>query len=85
MSKHHTIIELHHTRVSNLMIIKQLKVPKSTVYDTVARFKELDDNKDHPTVEVDALAQLVHPRSSRQLMRGSEGIQNHQSEKWLKR
>ena len=30
------------------MIIKQLKVPKSTVYDTVARFKELGDDKDCP-------------------------------------
>ena len=32
--------------VSNSMIIKQLKAPKSTVYNTVARFKELGDNKD---------------------------------------
>ena len=48
MSKHHAIIEVHHMVVSNLMIIKQLKVPKSTVYDTVARFKELGDDKDHP-------------------------------------
>ena len=38
MSKHHAIIELHCTEVSDSMIIKQLKVPKSTVYDTVARF-----------------------------------------------
>ena len=30
------------------MIIKQLKVPKSTVYDTVGRFKELSDDKDRP-------------------------------------
>ena len=30
------------------MIIKQLKVPKSTVYNTVARFKELGDDKDRP-------------------------------------
>ena len=41
MSKRHAIIELHRTGVSDSMIIKQLKVPKSTVYDIVARFKEL--------------------------------------------
>ena len=46
MSKRHAIIELHCMGVSNLMIIKQLKVPKSTVYNTVARFKELGDDKD---------------------------------------
>ena len=81
MSKHHAIIELHHSGVYNSMIIKQLKVPKSTVYITVAKFKQLGDDKD---LEVDALAQLIHSRSSRWLVRGSEGIQNDQSEKWLK-
>ena len=48
MSKRHAIIELHRARVSNSMIIKQLKVLKSTVYDTVARFKELGDDNDRP-------------------------------------
>ena len=48
MSKRHAIIELHHTGVYNSIIIKQLKVPKSTVYNTVARFKELGDDKDRP-------------------------------------
>ena len=48
MSKRHAIIELHRAEVFNSMIIKQLKVPKSTVYDTAARFKELGDDKDHP-------------------------------------
>ena len=48
MSKRHAIIELHRARVSNSMIIKQLKVPKSTVYNTVARFKELGGDKDRP-------------------------------------
>ena len=48
MSKHHAIIELHHAGVSNLMIIKHLKVPKLAMYDIVARFKELGDDKDHP-------------------------------------
>ena len=48
MSKRHAISELHCTGVSNSMIIKQLKVPKSTVYDAVARFKELGDHKDIP-------------------------------------
>ena len=48
MSKHHAIIELHFTGVSNSMIIKQLKVPKSTVYNNVARFNKLGDDKDCP-------------------------------------
>ena len=71
MSKCHAIIELHCMKMSNSMIIKQVKVPKSTVYDTVARFKELGDDK--AILKVDTLAQLVHPRSSRWLVRGSEG------------
>ena len=41
MSKHHAIIELHRAGVSNSMMIKQVKVPKSNVYDIVARFMEL--------------------------------------------
>ena len=45
MSKCHAIIELHRVRLSNSMIIKQLKVPKSTVHDTVARFMKLSDDK----------------------------------------
>ena len=48
MNKHHAIIELHHAGVYNSMIIKQLKVPKSTVYITVAKFKQLGDDKDRP-------------------------------------
>ena len=45
MSKHHAIIKLHCAGVSNSMIIKQLKVPKFwTLYDTVARSKELGDD-----------------------------------------
>ena len=48
MSKCQKNLELYCTGVSNSMIIKQLKVPKSTVYDTVARFKELGDDKDRP-------------------------------------
>ena len=48
MNKRHAIVELHRAGVSNSMIIKQLKVSKSTAYDTVARFKELGDDKDRP-------------------------------------
>ena len=36
-------------------------------------------------LEVDAFTQLVHPRSLKRLVRGSEGIQNDQLEKWLRR
>ena len=48
MCKHHANFELHRARVSNSMIMNQLKPPKSTVYDTVARFKQLGDDKDRP-------------------------------------
>ena len=65
------------------MVIKQLKVPKSTVYNTVARFKELGDDNDRR--RSGRPRQLVHPRLSRRLVRKSEGIQNDQTEKWLKR
>ena len=66
MRKHHAIIELHCIGVSNSMIIKQFKVPKSTVYNTIGRFKELVMTK--TVLKVDTLTQLVHPRSSRWLM-----------------
>ena len=82
-SKCHVIIELHCVGVSNLIIIKQLKVPKSTVYDTVARFKELGDDKDCPRSGHPYTA--LTPKIIKALVRGSEGIQNDQSEKWLKR
>ena len=68
MSKRHFIIELHRPEVSNSMIIKQLKVPKSIAYDTVARFKELGDNKDRPRSGRPRTART--PRSSRRLVRG---------------
>ena len=46
--KCHAIIKLDRMKVSNSIIIKQLKVPKLTVYNTVARSKKLGDDKDHP-------------------------------------
>ena len=48
MTKHGAKIELCHTGTSISKIIKQLKVPKSTIYDVVSRYKELGNTKDHP-------------------------------------
>ena len=48
MSKRYANIELYRAGMSNSMIIKQLNVPKLTVYNTVARFKKLGDDKDCP-------------------------------------
>ena len=75
MSKCHAITELYCTGEFNSMIIKQLKVPKLIALNMTRK----------TILKVDALAQLVHPRSSRQCVRGSKGIQNDQSETCLKR
>ena len=47
MTKCEAIIELYRLGTSISKIIKQLKVPKSTVYDAVSRYKELGNTKDH--------------------------------------
>ena len=46
--KREAITELHRAGKNNSEIIKLLKVLKSTVYDTVNRFKELDTIEDRP-------------------------------------
>ena len=48
MSKRQGIIELHKAGISIKKIINLLKVPKSTVYDALDRYKELDNAKDRP-------------------------------------
>ena len=48
MTKCEAIIELYHAGTSISKIIKQLKVPKSTVYDAISRYKELGNTKDCP-------------------------------------
>ena len=48
MTKHDAIIELYHVGTPIPKIIKQLKVPKFTVYDTVRRYKELGKTKNRP-------------------------------------
>ena len=50
------IIELHRAGKTNSEIVKLLKAPKSTVYHTVSRFKELQSIEDRPQSE--------RPRSS---------------------
>ena len=44
--KHAAIIELHCAGKTNSEIVKLLKAPRSTVYHTVSRFKELQSTKD---------------------------------------
>ena len=48
MTKCDVIIELDRARKSISKIIKQLKVPKSTVYGVVRRYKELGNTKNCP-------------------------------------
>ena len=48
MTKRDAIIELYRAGTIISKIIKQLKVPKSTVYDAVRRYKELGNTKDRP-------------------------------------
>ena len=48
MSKCETIIKFYCMGMSIKKIIKQLMVPKSTVYDAVARYRELGNTKDCP-------------------------------------
>ena len=45
MTKREAIIEFYRAGKSISKIIKQLKVPKSTVYDAVSRYKELSNTK----------------------------------------
>ena len=50
MTKRESTIELKHMRIS-IKIIKQLRVPKSTAYDVIARYKELGNAKHHPRID----------------------------------
>ena len=45
------IIELYHAGKTNSEIVKLLKAPRSTIYHTVSRFKELQTTKDCPQSE----------------------------------
>ena len=80
MSKLHAIIELYRAGVFNLTIIKQLKVPKSTVYDAVARFKELGDDKNRPRSECPRTARTIlkfNPQNDRVLAKQRDNIPEH--------
>ena len=55
--KRAAIIELHRAGKTNSEIVKLLKAPRSTVYHTVSRFKELQSTDDRP--------RSGRPRSSR--------------------
>ena len=48
MTKRNSIIGLYRAGTLILKIIKQLKVPKSTVCDAVRRYKEFSNTKDRP-------------------------------------
>ena len=54
--KRAAIVELHCAGKTNSEIVKLLKAPRSTVYHTVSRCKELQSTEDHP--------QSGRPRSS---------------------
>ena len=42
------VIELHRAGMTNSEIGKLLKAPRSTVYHTISRFKELQSAEDRP-------------------------------------
>ena len=48
LTKRDAIIGLYRTGTPTSKLIKQLKIPKSTVYDVVMRYKELSNIKDRP-------------------------------------
>ena len=48
MTKRDTIIELFHAGAPISKIIKQLKIPVSTVYDAMKGYSELRNTKDRP-------------------------------------
>ena len=48
MTKRDAIFGLHRAMTPISNIIKQLNLPKSTVYDAVRRYKELGNTKDRP-------------------------------------
>ena len=48
MAQREAIIELHRAGKKNSDIIKLIKAPKSTVYNTIKRFKELGNASDRP-------------------------------------
>ena len=50
MSKRQEIIGLHKAGMTVKNGTNLLKVPKSTLYDAVARYKELDNAKDRPRI-----------------------------------
>ena len=50
MTKRDAIIRLYRTGSPISKIIKHPKVPKSTVYNTVRRYKELGNTKDRPKI-----------------------------------
>ena len=62
MTKRNAIIGLYRARTPISKIIKQLKVPKSTVYDGARRNKKLGNTK--------ALALVVRKSASKPLERG---------------
>ena len=50
MTKRDAIILLYCSGMSISKLIKQLKVPNSTVYDALRRYKELSNTKDGPKI-----------------------------------
>ena len=82
MSKREAIIQLHCAGRTNSVIIKLLKVAKSTVYHVFNRFKELGTSEDRPrsgrprTARTKKVIKAVRERV--------RGTQRDPSDKWLK-
>ena len=71
MVQREAIFELHRAGMRNSEIIKLIKSPKSTVYDTIKRFKEFDNASDRPrrgrsqTARTQKLKNAVNARLTR--------------------
>ena len=65
MTKRDAIIELYHEGTLMSKIIKQLKVPKSIVYDAMRRYKEFGNTNDRP--KSGHLAHVVRKTTSRKI------------------
>ena len=68
MTNRDAIIGLNRAETSISNMIKQLKVPKSALYDVVRRYKELDNTNDCP--ESVLLAHVVRKATSKPFERG---------------
>ena len=80
MIKSYATIELYYPGAPISKIIKQLKVPNSTVYDALKRYKELSNTKDRPK---SGCSRSCRTKSNIKAVLGKDGSQTLHERKWL--